>query len=728
MTWRSAILGVLGAAAICSFAFFHDHIIMQGMLVPHQMPPFIYCALIVGIVIVGLICRYIGRLRPLSAAEWAVIGGLWLVGCGIPGWGLVECVPPTAIMTHQYARLEPGWRSDKVDVVATVPSQMLVDIESEGDAVLSGYVAGLAQGNEHIALSAVPWANWAPSMTFWLPFVLAFTPAMFGLAAVVHRQWAHHESLPYPITAFAHALLPGEDGGVAIFRDRLFWLGAIPALLLYSNNYLASWFSEELVSISLSVDLSSLYEIFPFLDGHGFRYRLSLAVVGLAYFLRTNVALSVGVVPYLHTAFAVIMAGYGISLTGGGHLGGSYNSYMFAGGYLGMLLLLLYTGRHYYWNALHQSLFFPTSEAGPSELTRRLHAGCIGLLVAAVLYLVIGAGVVAAAIGGLATGALHVWGASKAPVHSPVDPQAVWGMRVFLLGMLGVLAALVWLGLDWQLALAFAGLAVMTVVVISRAVAETGAFVFGTYFLPGGIILGFAGATAFGPEPMMIIALASSALLLAPGWAPMAFMVQALKLADLAKADVHKTAKASMLAVIICVPLALGCILYWSYDRGAPVRSWPHHANRYFGNDVVQSSNRLQAQGRLEQAQALQGWQRLRAVSPERPLVLAFVMTAALAVLFGWCGLRFTKWPFHPVMFLFLGSFHGQWLSVSLLCGCALKAGVAQFAGAACYNRLKPVMIGLIAGSVVAATIPIVVGVVYYLITGSVPQRAPGVL
>jgi hypothetical protein len=350
----------------------------------------------------------------------------------------------------------------------------------------------------------------------------------------------------------------------------------------------------------------------------------------------------------------------------------------------------------------------------------------MGTVLAAALLFVFEAGWPWAVSGGLALGSLHGWIAPRLPVRDPMDRQAVWGMRVFLGGVLVVVGLLVWVGLDWQLAALFVAIAVMTFVVVSRAVAETGAFFFGTFFLPGALTLGFAGAAAIGPRTALIMALASSAILLAPGWAPMPFMVQALKLADMANADVHKTAKCGIAVLLLCAPLALGATLYWSYDRGAPMRSWPQVANQYPGRDMVRMTARLQAQGIPDAARSLKGWDRLLHLSPNRPQVLAFAIAGSLTVLCGWCALRLTKWPFHPVMFLFLGSFHGQWISVSLLAGCAVKAGVTRYGGAALYNRLKPLMIGFIAGSVVAATIPMIVGGVYYLATGLAPPRLPG--
>jgi len=728
MTLRSIIVGLLGGVAICSFSFFNDRVINQQMLVLHQMPPVVYAALVFGVLVTALACRHSRKRWAFSGSEWAVVVGLWLVACGIPGWGLVECVPPTAIMTHHYARLEPGWRSGGTDVVATVPERMLVDIESADGTVLDGYVAGLGEGLVHIPVSAVPWSNWGGTMWFWFPFIVSFSIAVLGLAAVVHRQWSQHECLPYPISAFAHALLPGEDGKVPILRERLFWLGAVPVLVLYLNNYLVRWFPEALIPVHLSVDLSPLYEVLPFLKGPGFHYRLSFAVLGLAYFLRTNVAFSVGIVPYIHMSVVTILMAYGVTLSGGDHVGGNYNTFLFAGGYAGIFLLMLYTGRFYYRNALQRGLFFPAAGEDAPASTVRLRAACVGGAVFALLLLVVRAGWLPAVCGGGAVGLLHAWAAPKFRVRDPVDEQALWGIRVFLVGLSVFLGILVWVGLDWQLAVLFAAIAVVTVLVVSRAVAETGAFHFGTFFLPGPLILGAVGAAAVGPRPMLIMALAGSAILLAPGWTPMAFMVQALKIADLAKADVHRTARLGIAVLLLCVPIALAVTIYWSYDAGAPVHAWPHVANRYCGRDMVRLCNRLEAQGTLEATQSLSGWERFRHVSPTWPHVAAFAIIASLTILCGWCGLRFTKWPFHPVMFLFLGSFHGQHISVSLLFGCALKWGVTRYGGAACYERLKPMMVGFIAGSVVAAAIPFVVGMIYYLVTGLPPQPMHGIL
>jgi hypothetical protein len=492
-------------------------------------------------------------------------------------------------------------------------------------------------------------------------------------------------------------------------------------LLIEVNNYLVQWFPDYFIPVKLNVDLTPLYPRLPFLNGPGFYYEVSFAVLGLSYFLRTSVALSVGLVPYLYTGAALILAGYGVSLTGGAHLGANYNTFLFAGGYAGVLLLMLYTGRHYYWNALLLGCFFPAAGATPGNAARALGAVAVAAAAFVLLRFVTGASWPAALAGAACLFMAHYRWAVRLPAACAAGRRAAWGVRVFVAGTLIVLALLVSVELEWPFALGFVAITMVTFVAVSRIVAETGAFHFGTFFLPGPLMMGFLGAAAIGPRSLLTMSLASSAILLAPGWAPMPFMVQALKLVDLARVDVLATARRAVLLVLVFVPVALACTLYWSYDRGAPLGNWPVVANQYPGRDFVTVSQKLEGQGTLEVAGARQGWDRLEQVQPDGPRVLAFLIMLGLTVLCGWCSLHFAWWPFHPVMFLFLGSFHGQWISVSLLIGCLVKVAAIRYGGVGLYNRLKPLMLGFVAGAVVAATIPMLVGAIFHFATGRTP-------
>jgi hypothetical protein len=54
--------------------------------------------------------------------------------------------------------------------------------------------------------------------------------------------------------------------------------------------------------------------------------------------------------------------------------------------------------------------------------------------------------------------------------------------------------------------------------------------------------------------------------------------------------------------------------------------------------------------------------------------------------------------------------------------GWAIKVLVTKYGGASWYQRLKPFMFGLIAGEMLGGLMPMVVGLVYWLVTGQLPK------
>ncbi|MBT7165827.1 MAG: hypothetical protein HN904_23810, partial [Victivallales bacterium] len=84
--------------------------------------------------------------------------------------------------------------------------------------------------------------------------------------------------------------------------------------------------------------------------------------------------------------------------------------------------------------------------------------------------------------------------------------------------------------------------------------------------------------------------------------------------------------------------------------------------------------------------------------------------------------LRFAKWPLHPVLFLVWSGYAGYMMAWSFLAGCFLKFVVCRYGGAQSYQKVKPLMFGLIAGDMVAGLAVIVMGFVYYRYTGELPK------
>jgi len=93
-----------------------------------------------------------------------------------------------------------------------------------------------------------------------------------------------------------------------------------------------------------------------------------------------------------------------------------------------------------------------------------------------------------------------------------------------------------------------------------------------------------------------------------------------------------------------------------------------------------------------------------------------------MALAFAMIRLRWPKWPLHPVLFLDWFTYAGRMLSASFLGGWMIKSLVTRFGGASGYQRLKPLMFGLIAGEMLGGIVPMLIGLVCWLVTGLPPK------
>lgn len=572
------------------------------------------------------------------------------------------------------AELPDALRQRRAGSLELVPPRMLADVSRDTTRVLDGFVTGLAQGDKRISPLAVPWrAWWRTLLLFWGPLLIVMSLAVIGLALVLHRQWSSHEHLPYPTVEFARALLPEPGQAVSpTFRSRLFWVGALLVFGAHMLNYAAVWWPEYVIPVRLSVNFGPLQQLMPAFRYTGwiiFNPPLIFTAVGLAYFLANDVSLAMGVAPYVYSMAEGIAISYGLSFGGRGMLVPCIDSFLYAGGYVGMFCVLAYSGRHYY---------------------RMVFMRSIGL-----------------------------------PARDPVEPHAVAGGRMFLVcGALFVLM-LMGVGVEAPLAILYALGSVMIFTVISRLLAEAGAFFVHAYFYPCALLWGFLGATAVGREQLLLLAMVSSLLLIDPREAIMPFAVSAFQLAERVKLRVGRVARWGSLALVISFIVSVPVALYWLYQYGAfrAGDGWTQNCVPRFAFDrSAEVATTLEAQGSVAISQGLHGFGRFLHAVPEPSLVTAFATTFGLVLLFAFLRRRFARWPLHPIMFLVLGTWQSRHLGFSFLIGWAIKKAVTKYGGAQRYQAVKPLMIGLITGEVVAALVPVLVGTVYYFVTGTPPK------
>ncbi len=668
MTIRSLVIGVLLATLLCAFCYFCDYVVRPGsLMVSSLLPAVAYGGLVFYVLLVNPLLRRVNAKLALGGREVAVVLALFLIACGVPGWSFGQVFPCTVMFPHYDERVNPSWK--ELEILKLAPPQMLCDVDGpNGELGLNGYITGMGKGNDHINPMEIPWSVWKRPFLFWGPIVFSFFIAVFGLAAVFHQQWSAHEQLPYPIVQFASSLLPGPDGKMApMLHNRLFYIGFLFIFLILLNNYLCRWQSDIFIPVKLDLALEPLRTLFPtVVRGKGdmlFHPLILPAVVGLAYFLPSEASFSMWFGPWLYCFISGIFAIYGVEVRAGKMMALVMEPFIFAGGYFGLLLIILYTGRQYYLSVLKHAVGLKGQEKN-------------------------------------------------------VPPYAVMGMRLFLVGTVAFILLLNHAGLHWSVGILYTVLAIMVYTVVSRVLAETGAFEIGTFVYPCVFLWGVLGASALGPRPLVIMFLTSTVLLAAPGWSVMPFINQAMKLTEGRQVPLARTFRWGMAVMILAVLVAIPCTIYWQYDQGAMVNHWPRSSSYYPFANAVEAVLKLKAQGMEETAMGRHGFQHLLQMAPDRMLVMTFLITVAITLLVAFGRLKYTWWPLHPVIFIFFGGHQGMYMSLSFGIGFLLKWLVTKYGGGAMYQKCKPLMVGVIAGTVCGQFTPMIFSTLYYLTTG----------
>ena len=672
MTKRSVIIGLIGVVLICGVTFFSDRVLRQTHMIGNNLPVSVYGLLILFLMAIAPLLKK----RRMTGAELAVSLSLILAACCIPGSGLLRSFTGSLVQPYHFNRVEVGWEEQQV--LEMVPKRMLADVSKGEDLVIDGFRQSLRTGNDPIPVSAVPWNAWGVTFLFWLPIILSLWLAVLGLSLVIHRQWSEHEHVPYPIAAFTDSLLPeAQTGRTPVFSDRRFWIGAGIVFAIHMINFACVWWPDHLIPIKTSLDLTGMSTFFPdMVRGGGMRLlrpTLYFTVIGIAYLIPKEISLSFGIGPYIWMTLVGILALYGINLdkTVGGlsaYMSPTPKMFMLWGANLGMFAALCHSGRRHYRTVFRDAFRRETSK--------------------------------------------------------DTQPHELWGARTFLVMFVLLVFQLALVGIDWQLgALYVAGLMILYVV-MSRLIAETGLFYIQPFVFPCVTLWGFFGIGAIGAKTLLLMQIVSMVLFIDPRESLMPFLTNSWKLLELREVKIGKIAAWSVAAILLGLLVALPITLYLQYDHGSGVfNAWADdYVPKFPFNNTVGVKQVLTAQGSLEEAGQYTGWRRWLEIRPTAACVRSFVAGLAAVTLFAAARLRFPWWPLHPLLFVTWATEPLKRLCASFLLGWIIKVCITKYGGTKTYVNFKPFMIGLIAGEVLGAVTPSIIGAIYYFVTGD-PSR-----
>ncbi|MFA9480340.1 DUF6785 family protein [Phycisphaerales bacterium AB-hyl4] len=552
----------------------------------------------------------------------------------------------------------------------------------EGSGVLAAQgrvdpdvVSDLMQGRGDFSIRQVPWGSWTPVLFTWGGLAMLIGLASLALAVIVHPQWSRRELLPYPVARFVEEISRRDEKSLLprLLSNSLFWYGFAALLALHLVNGLHAWF-DQVPAIPRQFDFTAMRELFP----NASRVPGSTAyflptvypsVIAFAFFLTFAVSFSLGVSQLLFLMLGAVMIAQGLSFSQSVITAEQGNLLRF-GAYGGIALMIAYTGRRYYLNVLTSSVGLPRRKDTPMS--------------------------------------------------------SVWAARLLAVCLVGAVLLLAQAGLAPVLAAVFVLLVMMMMLVLSRIVAETGAFFLQPWWMPVAVMTALFGIEAIGPTAFIVLAIASIVIVGDPREALMPYLTNALQIGE-RSANTRPTRVAPWLAIMVVTGFVVAGVATFTlqYQHGvAGVDTWTNRnlPSMPFGqlNHYLAEMN---AYDTLTEATTAQGLERLSMVQPMSGAVPWTILGLVLVVTTAAARLRLPWWPLHPVAFLVWGSYPIQMFAASFLLGCLVKVAIVKFAGTAGYSRLVPLMVGVIAGELSAGLLWMIVGGTYYGFTGITPAR-----
>jgi hypothetical protein len=692
VTIKSVTAGLAGVAVVGLYSNTNDRVLKLSPLVGNHMPIGAFTFVLLLAVLWNPVVGRLGRAFRFGTRELAVVLGMMLICSWIPGSSFYRYFQYEVILPWTEAKSHPAWA--KEGTLDYLPARLYplahdpgVDPSSGEPAtaediakakayerVYGSFKTSLRVGDQPLKLSEAPYREWLPVAQYWFPLALAMGLCLIALIWLLHRQWAHHEQLSYPIASVSTALIQrsGDRLTSDIFYSRLFWGGFAPVFIIHLINYLDAWFPSYVPRIPLEAWVFDHHRIFPLLDRVQVdaicNPRLFFSVIGIAYFIPSEIGLSMG----LCTLFRTVVGAEFYIVTGGA-MGGADMSDTLSGAYLAYFGILLYTGRHYYARVFSRAFALKPS--------------------------------------------------------APGEGQQAWAARLFLLAGAGFVWCLwAFTGLDWLMATIYGGSLIVYFLVFARIIAETGIPFLQANFDTADTITQVMGFPAVGPGAIVMMVYLTGVLNPDARECVTPYVANTLKLADNVGVRVPRLLGLGVLATVAALVIGFGATTYSIYNHGAKDE---YAAGRpgFILDHATTGLSSLRETGLFETARDTHGVAKLGLVDKNsgngrhlRWMAFGIAAVVALSLL----RFRFSWWPFHPVIFLMWGTWTETLVWASFLIGWAVKESIVRFGGGRTYQSLKPLFIGMIMGEIVVVAVILMVGFVYFTLTG-LPPRNTGV-
>ena len=481
----------------------------------------------------------------------------------------------------------------------------------------TSFYEGLEEG------AAAPYGVWIEPLFWWVILIAAVYCVMVSVAVILRRQWMDRERLPYPLAQVPLALLGDEREDRLMNRyltSPMMWAGAALPVLIGS---LKAWSVYDAAIPRPTVFwMFNAFEIY-----HFFIIQISFIWIGFSYFINTKIAAALWIFHMLSKLQVLAMVGLdlerGLPYVRGFNLV-PFMGYQGFGALMAMVLMGLWIARGHL---------------------------------------------------------LEVWKTALGSAPETDDTTEVLGYRKAVVGtILGLSVAVIWfwiMGMPLWIASLFIGILFLTLIGISRYVAEAGLVSLSSPVAPPELILKTVGTTLIGGPGVFLLPL-SYAWALTNTNNLMSVFTSGLRLTGEVETRSRRYLSiAVVLALIVGIGGAFWMHMHLAYSYGG-VNLHGYYFNRFAADHFKIAVDNLAPAGVY--------WEGLVFIAVGAGIMLLLILAQ----------LRLPWWPLHPIGFPVGMTLYYPWFNIFV--AWLVKVLVLRYGGAAAYRRTQPFFFGLITG------------------------------
>jgi hypothetical protein len=574
---------------------------------------------LVLLLLVNLAARPLLRRRLFGTGQLLYVYLAVLVVSGFPGQQLVTHLYVAMVGPAHYASPENRYRELFFE---HIPRWSLPSLQPE-DPVIKWAFWGLPSG------ASLPWQPWLVPLACWSGFFFLLFANYVCLAGLFRRQWTDRQRMLFPLAEipFQMARYRGDEGIPGPFRSGWFWLAFLVPVVIHSLNALHAHYPQ-VGGVNLYPRyLQNAFSGRPWNELNWVGFNFYFDVIGITYLLPADASFSLWFFWLFKYALRVVRSAAGRTNTE------TYFTHLGVGSYVLVAALTLWQAR-------------ASLRAIGGEAWRRAR------------------GVT-----------------SPAPLEESeaVEVSLWWGFWATAAGLILFYRAL---GADWGLAVLGLGLFLLSVMVVSRIVSETGIYgVWSPFWGSSGMLSAIFGSGRLGAANVTALSMVSfqngdtASLTLAS-------IFQGMKVQELARL------RAAHVAGLMLAALALGIVgshptaLHAVYSRCIPALGWwiRGAAGGLPGTiaDQLNNPDRVYTAGNYGN----------------------MATGAAVVLILSLLHIRYLWWPLHPLGWAAAFSpIVSERFGLSFLLGWILHRLAVKTGGYPGYRRGQPLVLGLIIGN-----------------------------